>query len=69
VLQKYLPVEEVSSQAIAMVLIYFPHRPLKAILSETLAYTLPAATEEHKAEIESQIYQALAQIEIQEENT
>jgi hypothetical protein len=64
VLHKYLPAEAVSSQAIAMMLIYAPQRPLKAILDEQLAQTLPSASGERKAEIEEQIYQALASIEI-----
>ena len=64
VLQHYLPAEAASSQAIAMTLIYTPQRPLKAILSEQLAQALPSASETRKAEIEEQIYQALASIEI-----
>jgi hypothetical protein len=64
VLEKHLPAGAVSPQAIAMTLIYAPHRPLRDILGEILSYTLPTASEEHKAEIKDQIYRALAQIEI-----
>ncbi|MBN1582507.1 MAG: glycoside hydrolase family 3 C-terminal domain-containing protein [Anaerolineae bacterium] len=64
VLEKHLPVGAVSPQAIAMTLIYAPHRPLRDILGEILSYTLPTASEERKAEIKDQIYRALAQIEI-----
>jgi beta-glucosidase len=64
VLQTYLPAEIVSPQEIAMTLTFAPQRPLKAILSEMLARTLPSASQERRTEIEEQIYQALALIEI-----
>jgi beta-glucosidase len=64
VLQKYLPAKIASSQAIMMTLTFAPQRPFKAVLSEGLAHAFPSSSQEHKAEIEAQIYQALALIEI-----
>jgi beta-glucosidase len=64
VLRQHLSAEAVSSQAITMALTYAPQRPLKAILRDVLAQTLPSASQERRDTVEGQIYQALASIEI-----
>ena len=64
VLQKHLPAEVASPQAMAMALQYNPHRPLDKVWTEWFDRALEDRSEEEKAEIKSKVYRELAAIEI-----
>jgi beta-glucosidase len=65
-LQKHLPAEVASPEAMAMVLQYNPHRPLDKVWAEWFDRALGDRTEEEKAEIRRGAYQDLAAIEIRD---
>jgi beta-glucosidase len=64
VLQKHLPAEVASPQAMAMVLQYNPHWPLDKIWTEWFDRALGDRSEEEKAAIRREAYQDLAKVEI-----